>query len=35
VERKETSQVKRKIIFDPAQADPEANQRHQVATASW
>jgi hypothetical protein len=35
VERKETSQVKRKIVFDPAQADPEANQRHQVATASW
>ena len=35
VGRKETSQVKRKIIFDPAQADPEANQRHQVATASW
>ena len=35
VERKETSQMKRKIIFDPAQADPEANQRHQVATASW
>jgi len=29
------SRVKRKIIFDPAQADPEANQRHQVATASW
>jgi len=27
--------VKRKIVFDPAQADPEANQRHQVATASW
>ncbi len=35
VKRNETSQVKRKIIFDPAQADPEANQRHQVATASW
>jgi hypothetical protein len=27
--------VKRKIVFDPAQADPEANQRHRVATASW
>jgi hypothetical protein len=35
VERKKTSQVKRKIVFDPAQADPEANQRHRVATASW
>ena len=35
VERKKTFQVKRKIVFDPAQADPEANQRHQVATASW
>jgi len=27
--------VKRKIVVDPAQADPEANQRHRVATASW
>ena len=35
VERKETYQVKRKIVVDPAQADPEANQRHRVATASW
>ena len=29
------SRVKRKIVIDPAQADPEANQRHRVATASW
>ena len=35
VERKETSQVKRKIIFDPAQFDEEANELRHVSTASW
>ena len=35
VERKETSQVKRKIIFDPAQFDEKENELRHVATASW
>jgi hypothetical protein len=35
VERKETSQVKRKIIFDPAQFDENENELRHVSTASW
>jgi hypothetical protein len=35
VERKETSQVKRKIIFDPAQFDEKENELRHVSTASW
>ena len=35
VERKETSQVKRKIVVDPAQFDVSENQLRHVSTASW
>ena len=35
VERKETSQVKRKIVFDPAQFDEKENELRHVSTASW
>ena len=35
VERKETSQVKRKIVVDPAQFDEKENELRHVSTASW